>query len=97
MVVYQEKDPTNYIGVYKTKSNKYVVIVSSATLSSEYRVLDAGNPAGEFKVFQPRMKEVLYTIDHWGDKFLITTNWNAKNFKLMETPVDKQPVITGKM
>ena len=89
VVVYQEKDPTNYIGVYKTKSNKYVVIVSSATLSSEYRVLDAGNPAGEFKVFQPRMKEVLYTIDHWGDKFLITTNWNAKNFKLMETPVDK--------
>jgi oligopeptidase B len=89
VVVYHEQDPTNYIGVYKTKSNKYLVIVSSATLSSEYRVLEADNPAGSFRVFQPRMKEVLYSIDHWGDKFLINTNWNAKNFKLMETPLDK--------
>ena len=87
-VVYHEQDPTNYIGVYKTKSNKYLVIVSSATLSSEYRILEADNPAGNFRLFQPRMKEVLYSIDHWGDKFLVTTNWNAKNFKLMETPLD---------
>jgi oligopeptidase B len=89
VVVYHEQDPTNYIGVYKTKSNKYLVIVSSATLSSEYRILESDNPAGNFRVFQPRMKEVLYSIDHWGDKFLVTTNWNAKNFKLMETPLDK--------
>lgn len=89
VVVYHEQDPTNYIGVFKTKSQKYLVVVSSATLSSEYRILEADNPTGNFRVFQPRMKEVLYTIDHWGDKFLITTNWNAKNFKLMETPLDK--------
>jgi len=89
MVVYDEQDESNYIGVYKTKSKKYLVIYSSATLSSEYQILEADNPDGNFRVFQPRMKEVLYEIDHWGDKFLITTNWNAKNFKLMESPLDK--------
>jgi len=89
VVVFYEPDVTNYIGVYKTKSNKFLVIYSSATLSSEYRILEAENPSGSFRVFQPRMKEVLYSIDHWGEKFLVTTNWNAKNFKLMETPLDK--------
>lgn len=90
--VYEEKDQSNYIGVYKTKSRKYIVIYSQATLSSELRILDADTPGGSFKVFQPRMKDVLYEIDHSGDRFLVVTNLDAKNFKLMETPVDK----TGK-
>ena len=89
VVVYHEQDPTNYIGVYKTKSNKYLLIYSSATLSSEFRILEADKPDGSFRIFQPRMKEVLYSVDHWGDKFLVNTNWNAKNFKLMEAPLDK--------
>ena len=86
-LVYAEKDPTNYIGVYKTKSNKYIGIYSSATLSTENRILDADKPDAAFTVFQPRIKDVLYRIDHWGDKFLIVTNKDAKNFRLMETPV----------
>jgi oligopeptidase B len=47
-------------------------------------------------MFQPRMKEVLYSPDHWGDKFLIITNKEAKNFRLMETPVDKTGVENWK-
>ena len=89
VVVYDEKDHSNYIGVGKTKSKKYIVIYSGATLSSENRILDADQPDEQFKVFQPRLKEVLYNVDHHGDKFFIVTNKDAKNFKLMETPVDK--------
>ncbi len=89
VTVYEEKDPSNYIGVYKTKSRDYIVIYSSATLSSEYRIVNASEPDASFSLFQPRIKDVLYGIDHWGDKFLIRTNLDAKNFRLMETPVDK--------
>lgn len=89
VTVYEEKDPTNYIGVYKTKSRDYIVIYSSATLSSEYRILEASNPDGAFRLFQARMKDVLYSIDHWNDRFLVRTNLDAKNFRLMETPLDK--------
>ncbi len=88
-VVYEEKDNSNYIGVSKTRSKNYIVIQSRATLSSECRVLDANNPTGAFRVVQSRMKDILYDVDHWGDKFLIVTNWNAKNFRLMETPLTK--------
>jgi oligopeptidase B len=88
-VVYDEKDHSNYIGIGKTKSKKYIVIYSRATLSSENRILDADKPDESFMVFQPRMKEVLYDIEHSGDKFLIVTNKDAKNFRLLETPEHK--------
>ncbi|WP_353719665.1 S9 family peptidase [Dyadobacter sp. 676] len=92
VVVYHEKDKSNYIGVGKTKSEKYIVIASSATMSSEYLILDADNPEGKFEVFQPRIKDVLYDVDHQGDKFLIVTNKDALNFRLMETPVNQTGV-----
>ncbi len=82
-VVYEEKDPSNYIGVGKTKSDKFILITSQATLSSELRYIDANKPDAAFVVFQARMKEVLYNIDHANDKFYIRTNDHAKNFKLM--------------
>lgn len=96
VVVYTEKDKSNYIGVGKTKSEKYIIIASSATMSSEYRILDADKPEGEFEVFQPRMKDVLYDIDHQNDRFLIVTNKDALNFRLMETPLNKTGVENWK-
>ena len=87
--VYEEKDVTNYIGVGKTKSDKFILISSQATLSSEVRWLDAAKPEGTFTVFQPRMKEVLYNVDHAVDKFYIRTNLNAKNFKIMTSTETK--------
>jgi oligopeptidase B len=95
-VVYTEKDPSNYIGVFKTKSQEYICIISSATLSSEYRILKANDPLGSFKIFQPRINKVLYYIDHWNDRFLIRTNKDAENFRLLETPLDKTGVENWK-
>lgn len=85
-VVYNETDRSNYIGVGKSKSGKYIFIVSQATMSSEYRWLDANQPNGNFTVFQPRMKDVLYDVTDDGNKFLVVTNWDAKNFRLTECP-----------
>ena len=89
VTVYRETDKSNYIGVDKSKNGRYIMIESQATLSSEYRYLDANKPAGNFTLFQPRMKEVLYNVTALDDRFLIRTNWNARNFKLMECPMDK--------
>jgi len=96
VVVYTEKDNSNYIGVGKTKSEQFIVIASSATMSSEYRILNANTPEGDFAIFQPRMKDVLYDIEHQNDKFLIVTNKDALNFRLMETPLDKTGVENWK-
>jgi len=88
-MVYEEKDKSNYIGVGKSKNEKFIMIYSGATTSSETRYLDAAQPNGTFKIFQPRIKDVLYEVTALEDRFLITTNKDALNFKVMETPLDK--------
>ena len=67
----------------KTKSDKFILISSGSTLSSEYSYIDANQPDDAFKIFQPRMKEVLYGVDHANGKFYIRTNLDAKNFKVV--------------
>lgn len=96
VLVYEEKDKTNYIGVGKTKNNKFILIESSATTSSETRYLDANDPNGNFKVFQPRIKNVLYNVTSLEDKFLVTTNKDALNFKVVEVPLDKTGIENWK-
>lgn len=95
-VVYDEKDKSNYIGVGKSKNDKFILISSAATTSSEVRYINADKPFDDFKVFQPRMKDVLYEVTPLEDKFLITTNKDALNFKVMETPLDKTEVANWK-
>jgi oligopeptidase B len=85
-LVYQEKDPSNYIGVTKSKSLRYIFITSQATQSSEWLMIDASQPTAAFKPFQPRIKDVLYSVSHAGDNFFILTNKDAKNFKLVQCP-----------
>lgn len=90
VLVFEEKDDTFGTFVTKTKSKKYIVIGSYNTVSSEYQVLDANNPDGEFRIIQPRERNLEYDIAHYGDHFYIKTNKDgATNFKLMKTPEDK--------
>jgi oligopeptidase B len=87
VLVYEEKDETFSTGVYKSKSEDYIMIFSSQTLSSEHRYLDANTPNGEWKVIQPREKNLTYDVSHFQNYFYIRTNLNAKNFKIVKTPV----------
>lgn len=87
VLVFDEKDDTFDVSVSKEKSRKYIVIQSGSTLTSEYRTLLADTPDGEFKIFQPRVRGLEYSISHFGDNFYILTNKDkATNFKLMKTP-----------
>jgi len=89
-LVYQENDETFSVYISKTKSKKYLMLVSAQTISHEYRFLDADEPVGEFKMFLPRARGHEYQVDHIDDRFIIRTNDQAKNFRLMTTPV-RQP------
>lgn len=84
-LIFEEKDETFYTFVYKTKSQKFLVIGSASTLTTEYSFLDANNPEGTFKVFQPRVRGLEYSIAHYKENFYIVTNADgATNFKLMK-------------
>ncbi len=84
--VFHEVDETFNTFVYKSKSRKYIVIGSSSTLSSEYRILNADTPDADFKVFQPRERDLEYSIAHYNGVFYIISNYDkATNFKLLKT------------
>ncbi len=89
VLVFEEKDDTFRCYVRRSKSDKYLFIASSQTLSTEYRLLDADNPTGEFRVFQPRQRDVEYRVSHQGDRFLVLTNLHATNFRLMECGLEQ--------
>jgi oligopeptidase B len=90
VLVYFEEDETFNVEIAKSKSQKYLAIESDSTLTTEYQILEADNPDGEFKIFQKRVRGMEYSISHYGDSFYIMTNKDkAENFKLMKTSVNK--------
>ena len=86
-LVYEEKDERFNIGAEKSRSRKYILLVSASHTTSEFRYLDAGNPAGEWKLIAPREQDVEYYADHLGDSFYIRTNDKGRTFRLVAAPV----------
>ena len=84
-LVYEEEDETFYNGVYRSKSGKYIIIYNSSTLVSDYHILSADNPDGQFINFTPRGEKHEYSIQHYKDHFYIISNIDAPNNRLMKT------------
>jgi oligopeptidase B len=88
ILVFEEKDDQFSTGVYKTKSQKFLVIASRSTLTTEMRFLNANTPNEEFKLFTKREKNHEYSINHFDNNFYILTNsQNSKNFRVMRCSV----------
>ena len=88
VLVYEEPDDSFYMGIGRTRSDKYVCIFVQSTVSSEQRCTPAATP-GEFKVLAPRLRDFEYQADHLGDRWVVTTNWDAPNYRVM-TVADAQ-------
>lgn len=85
VAVFHEKDEAFSVYVYRTKSQKYLIIGSYSTVSTECSFLNANEPLGKFKLFQPRERDLEYSIAHYENCFYILTNKDkATNFKLMK-------------
>lgn len=87
VLVYQEDDETFNVGIGKSKSKEYLLIASSATMSDEWRYLDANDPEGEWTVIQPRERGLEYNVSQYQDHFYIINNLDAQNFKLSKAPI----------
>src|SRR5579859_60618 len=92
-MVFEERDERFFAGVGLTRSERYLVIESSSKLTSEAWLLDADDPAGQFRVVAPRRQGVEYGVEHQGDgtsqdQLLILHNDGAVNFELAAAPLD---------
>ena len=81
-LIYEEADDSFYMGVGRTSDDKFICIFLESTVSNEQRCTSAARPA-KFSVVAPREREFRYEADHVGDHWVIRTNWNAPNYRLM--------------
>lgn len=88
MLVFHEEDEAFDVNVFKTKSLEYIFIASSSTVSDEHRFVPATDVDAPWTILQPRMADLEYSVEHFGNNFYIITNANdATNFKIVKTPV----------
>ncbi len=72
-LVYEEEDDSFYLGIDRTRDDRYLCIVAESTVSSELRYAPAADPR-EFVVLVPRARDVEYDADHLGGRWVIRTN-----------------------
>ncbi|MCK4655448.1 MAG: S9 family peptidase, partial [candidate division Zixibacteria bacterium] len=86
-LVYQEDDQSYGLTVGNTRSDQFLLLELGSSVTSEVHFLSADNPKGEFRLIHPRQHGMEYYVSHHGNRFLIRTNDNALNFKLMDAPI----------
>jgi oligopeptidase B len=86
VLVYFEPDASFFLDISRTRSRKYLLLDLSSHSTSEVRFVSADRPEEPFRVVQPRQYGVEYTVTHHQDRFYITTNDGAPNFRLVQAP-----------
>jgi oligopeptidase B len=87
ILIFEEKDERFELNLEKSRSRKYIFLVSESKTTTEVHFLDADDPAGNLRLLSPRTQGVLYQVDHSGDRFFIVTNDQAENFKIVTAPI----------
>jgi oligopeptidase B len=87
VVAFEQTDLSFYTGVSKSKSERFIFLHMESTVSSEWRYAHADDPALEFRTVLPHERDHEYQVEHLGDSFIIRTNWQARNFRLMRVAV----------
>jgi oligopeptidase B len=86
-LVYEEKDHSYYMGVRKSRSEKFLFIDLHSTQQTEVRYADAADAQLRFEPVLPREADLEYEVDHLGQNFIIRTNWHAPNFRIVRAPI----------
>ena len=87
-VIYQEDDAGFFVGVSATASKRYVVIATGDHVTAEARLVPADEPTRAPRLVAARRPKHDYSVDHQGDRFVIRTNDQHRNFRLATAPND---------
>jgi len=85
-LIWHEADESFMLRLARSRSGAYLLLTIASQSSSEVRYLPTGQPDADLAVIQPRQPWLEYYVDHHGDRFLIRTNDQARNFRLVEAP-----------
>ncbi len=84
--IFQEDNVLNDVSVFRSRSGKYVFIPADGYTSSEWRVIPTATPTTAPWVIAPRRPGVEYSVEHADGFFLLYTNDQARNFRILRAP-----------
>jgi len=84
--VFEEPDERFFVGIDRTRSDKWIVIETSSRTSSEAWIIPADDPTTSPRCFTTRQDNIEYSVDHWGDQFVVLTNKIGIDFAVMTAP-----------
>jgi oligopeptidase B len=86
-VIYEEPDDSFDLALARSKSERFLFILAESTVSSEWRYAYADDPQLRFELFLPRARDHEYDLEHLDDSFIVRTNWEAPNFRVMRATI----------
>ena len=89
VLIYTETDSAFFLQLDKTKDKQYILMNLVNFTTTEVRYVDAHQPLEYWRLFQERISNLSYKVEHNGQNFYILTNYNAPNFCVMTTPQDQ--------
>ncbi|MBO0609491.1 S9 family peptidase [Myceligenerans salitolerans] len=111
VMVFDEPDERYWMGAGVSRSKKYLMIELASKVTSECWILEADDPAGEFRCVRPRAEGVEYSVEHavlpesvspagdaprgGRDVLLVLHNENAENFELTVADVPGTGGVAG--
>ncbi len=84
--IFQEDNVLNDVSVFRSRSGKYVFIPADGYTSSEWRVIPTATPTTAPWVIAPRRPGVEYSVEHADGFFLLYSNDQARNFRILRAP-----------
>ena len=87
VLIFQEDDERFNVEISLTRSGEWIIIECSSRITTECRLLSAHDVTQPLALVRPRSDEVEYRLDHWGDQFIVLTNLNALDFRVMTAPI----------
>ncbi|GAB3265027.1 S9 family peptidase [Nocardioides dilutus] len=94
-LVHHETDERFFVGVGRSRSDRFIMVASGSKTTSEYRFLDADAPEEGLRVFAERREGLEYSLDHavlgGEDRFLVLHNATGPDFELGTAPIAPTP------
>jgi oligopeptidase B len=88
-LIHEENHEAFFVYLSKSDSEHYLFANLGSIDTTEVLYLQTDTPTNDWRVFAARVKGTEYRLEHHQENFLIITNENAPNFKLLSTSVDK--------
>ncbi len=95
-LLYEETDELFWVGLGKTRDERYLVIASASKDTTELLVMAADDPAARPRIVLPRRRGVEMSLDHRHGRFYLLVNDTGRNFRLVETDAEAPSLETAR-